>query len=160
MSGTKKYAEYGSESKLYGVWASMKSRCNNKSHSLYKNYGGRGISVCKEWDDYKAFMEWSLNNGYVEGNNRTDCSIDRVDVNRGYSPDNCRWVSAKEQLNNTRKNVYLSFQGETKTLSQWAARLGINYSTMCSRYSRGWSIEKMLTKSVAEKGGKGSVCTD
>ena len=141
--------------KLYGVWGSMLSRCNNPNHHLYKNYGGRGIKVCKEWNDFSAFREWAIKNGYVEGENRRQCSIDRIDVNGNYEPSNCRWATAETQMNNRRVNVSLTYGGETKTLSQWAKALGINYSTICSRYCRGWDIERMLSTPI-RKYGKGA----
>lgn len=148
MGAKRKYADYDSTSRLYNVWAGMKARCFCKNHRLYKHYGGRGITVCKEWLDYETFKEWAINNGYTGDGDRRTCTIDRVDVNGNYEPSNCRWASVYEQLNNKRTNVKISYKGETKTLSQWAATLGINYSTMTNRYVRGWSVERMLTQPV------------
>lgn len=115
-----------SHTKLYGVWCSMKSRCNNPNVEHYKNYGGRGIKVCKEWgNDFQSFYDWAYSNGYKDG-----LTIDRIDVNKGYSPDNCRWSTMKEQCNNRVSNRYFTHNGKTQTLAQWAEETGIRYGTL------------------------------
>ena len=92
--------------RLYWVWCSMKKRCYDKNHPTYRNYGRRGIKVCEEWKhDFKVFREWALQSGYVAGHGRGECSLDRIDVNGDYCPENCRWVSMKVQQNNRRNNV-------------------------------------------------------
>jgi len=141
---------------LYSVWCSMKSRCQNTNHRQYKDYGGRGITVCDEWKDFTEFREWALSSGYVDGN--CYCSIDRIDVNGNYEPSNCRWANRKEQMNNRRVNVFLTYKGETRTLAQWADTLGICYSTFMSRYDRGWSIERIATTPVREYGKEDTRC--
>ena len=127
---------------LYNAWLSMRARCNNPDNQNYENYGGRGITICDDWnDDYLLFKEWSLEHGYDP-----DLSIDRIDNNFGYSPDNCRWVTMKEQCNNRRSNVYYSLNGETHTLAEWCDILGLPYKTIIARINdRGWSFEQAIS---------------
>ena len=96
--------------KLYGVWKSIRQRCNNPNDPSYKNYGGRGIKICKEWEEFPPFYEWSMTHGYKEEQSpcgKNKLSIDRIDVNGNYEPSNCRWATDKEQANNTRLNMTL-----------------------------------------------------
>lgn len=133
--------------KLLYVYYTMKGRCYNKNDIHYKYYGERGIIICKEWlDDFKNFYTWAINNGYQEG-----LSIDRIDNNKGYFPENCRWVTQKEQCRNTRKNHIVTYNGKTQCLSAWAEELGIKRSTLQRRLRVGWSIEKALTTLIKQK---------
>lgn len=102
------------EPKLIETWKAMKQRCENPKCKSWVDYGGRGISVCEEWQSYQAFEAWALSNGYQEG-----LTIDRVDVNGHYSPDNCRWATRKMQQQNRRVNRYITAWGETKCLEEW-----------------------------------------
>lgn len=103
--GGKAIAKHGDYStRLYRVWSGMKARCNYTKHSDYPNYGGRGIKVCSEWQDFKVFKEWSMANGYDPKAPYGECTIDRVDNDKGYSPDNCRWVAMRIQNENRRNN--------------------------------------------------------
>lgn len=102
------------DNRMYSIWVKMKQRCYNENDKAYKDYGGRGITVCEEWlHDFQAFYDWSMKNGY-----RDDLSIDRKDVNGNYCPENCRWATIKEQVNNTRRNIILEYNGKKQTLSQ------------------------------------------
>ena len=105
---------------LYNVWRGMRRRCTTPTHKSYHHYGGRGIVICKEWDEYENFKVWALNNGY-----RSGLSIDRINVDGDYEPSNCRWVTQKEQNNNRRNNHYVTYQGRTQTATEWAEELGI-----------------------------------
>lgn len=129
--------------KLHKTWVNMRYRCNNPNCKSYKNYGGRGISICDEWDSYEAFRDWALSNGFDHG-----LSIDRIDVNGNYEPSNCRWVSTKTQNNNTRKNHYLTCNGQRHTIQEWSEITGINWTTIKARLDMGWTVEDTLTKEV------------
>lgn len=132
---------------LYAEWARIKRRCYNKNMKCYKDYGGRGITVCKEWlNDPASFIEWSKSHGYHEG-----LSLDRIDNNGGYSPDNCRWTTKKVQANNTRRNHYITFNKETHTLSEWSEKMNINYSVLKYRIKSGWSVEKAFNTPIEIK---------
>ena len=110
--------------RLYRIWANMKDRCNNPNAGHYKHYGGRGIKVCNEWnasDGFIPFRDWAVSNNYAD-----NLTIDRIDNNKGYGPDNCRWVTTKEQALNTSRNHRITFNGKTLTISEWAKELGLN----------------------------------
>lgn len=132
------------KSRLYNVWALMKDRCYNERNKYYKDYGGRGIKVCEEWRcSFESFQEWAHNNGYKEG-----LSIDRVDVNGCYEPDNCRWATAKEQARNKRNNIMLKIGGRVAPLSEWAEILNLPYHTIHMRLRNGWDVVPALTTPV------------
>lgn len=138
-----------SSSRLYGIWNAMKQRCNNPNVKEYNFYGGRGIKVCDEWShDYTSFERWMLDNGYSEEEKRGKCTLDRIDVNGDYCPENCRLATQKQQANNTRKNRLLTYNGSTKTVSEWADFMGMNANTLRSRLSYGWSVERCLTQPI------------
>lgn len=153
--------------KLNHVYHGMKERCYYTKNKEYKNYGGRGITVCDEWlnpqrvgqhqqtKGWLTFRDWAIQNGYKEG-----LTLDRVDVNKGYSPDNCRWVSRKVQTNNTTQNRYITYRGETKSLSQWCDELGLKYHRVKDRLNKlHWSVEKAfeLPKAKGEGVVRGNV---
>lgn len=129
-----------SKTKLYKVWRGIIERTTCPTHHAYKNYGGRGITLCKEWHDFQPFYEWSMSHGYVEG-----LSIDRIDCNGNYEPNNCRWATVKEQQNNRRDNRFITYNGETHTMKEWSEIRGIKYVTLSMRINKyGWSIERSL----------------
>lgn len=134
-----------SKSSLYNIWNGMKFRCYNNNSESYKYYGARGIGVCDEWkDNPENFMNWSIENGYEEG-----LTIDRIDVNKDYSPDNCRWISKGEQAKNRRMNYSIEYNGETKTLQEWCNELNLNYKRVHNRMVKlGWSFEKAIKTPV------------
>lgn len=131
-----------SHSRLFSIWTAMKQRCYNKNFEQYNHYGGRGITVCDEWiNNFQAFYDWAIKNGYAE-----DLTIDRIENDKGYSPDNCRWVTNKAQQNNKRTNRILTLNGETHTASEWSEIIGISRKLIEDRVTRlGWSDEKALT---------------
>lgn len=134
------------KTRLYTIWKHMKERCYNPNNKRFLDYGGRNITVCKEWkNDFTAFRNWALQAGYDETAPYGICTLDRIDNSKGYSPDNCRWVNAKQQSLNRRSNCVLTYQGESKTISEWAEQLGVRYAMLRRRLNRGWSIEKTLT---------------
>lgn len=124
---------------LYDVWKTMKQRCGNPKNRGYHNYGGRGICVCDEWkSNFQSFYDWSMDNGYKQG-----LTIDRIDVNGNYCPENCRWVDRRVQANNMRVNRMITYNGETDTLANWSRRLNINYYTLEQRLNKfHWPVEK------------------
>lgn len=136
----KSHGKYGS--RLYNIWRNMKARCYRVSSEDFVNYGTRGITMFGEWkDDFQAFYDWAVVNGY-----REDLTIDRIDVNGNYCPENCRWVTPKEQANNTRLNRRIEFKGETNTISEWADICGIKYHTLYARIViKRWGLEEALT---------------
>ena len=101
------FAKHNQVDRLYRVWKQIRCRCYNPKVKEYKYYGGRGIKMCEEWDDYSNFREWALDNGYDENAKWGDCTIDRIDSNKNYEPNNCRWVNMKVQQNNKNKRGYL-----------------------------------------------------
>lgn len=134
-------------SRLYRVWSNIKTRCYNPNHIGYKDYGGRNIGVCEEWlNDFEAFYNWSVKNGYDETVKRGGCTIDRIDNSKGYSPDNCRWVSTKVQNNNRRSNVVIEFNGEYHTITEWAEIKNMPVARLQKRLqSSNFTIEQALT---------------
>ena len=119
----------------------MLGRCYNPNHMHFKRYGMRGITVCEEWkNNFQAFYDWAMSNGY-----RDDLTIDRIDNNGNYCPENCRWATMKEQCNNTRSNTLITYNGKTQTMAQWAKEIGMPYHKLVVRIARGWDVERAFT---------------
>lgn len=119
--------------KLYTKWSGIVQRCTNPNAIHYDMYGGHGITICDEWrNDFYSFYSWSIENGYKDG-----LTIDRIDNNKGYYPENCRWTDLETQANNTRRNHYITYNNETKTLTQWARLLNVNVETLRYRVNHG-----------------------
>lgn len=133
--------------KLYDQWHGMIRRCHDPRRKDFSKYGGRGIKVCDEWrESYDVFEQWSLSHGYRDG-----MTLDRICNNRGYSPGNCRWISKRQQSYNRKSNRYITIDGRTQTLEQWAAEMGMGPDVIKHREDRGWSIEEAI---LTPKGGK------
>lgn len=140
---------------IYGIRRKMIERCTDKDSPRYKDYGGRGISICEEWlNDYDAFADWAKASGYAKG-----LSIDRIDNNGDYTPDNCRWVSEKQQNRNKRNTFTVEYRGDVKPLKTWCEELGLKYDTMHHRLTHGWSPEEAFNTSTARK-SFASVCRE
>lgn len=132
---------------LYSVWLNIKQRCLNPNSTSYKRYGGRGITICDEWkNDFKSFYDWSMENGYQK-----NLTIDRIDVNGNYEPNNCRWTTIEQQANNKRNNHYLEYDNKRLTMSQWSKQLNLPRTVILYRLKLGWSVEKTLTTPVRYK---------
>lgn len=133
-----------SRSLIYKKYRGMLDRCYNRKNAFYERYGGRGITVCQEWkNDFMKFYEWSMDNGYVDG-----LSIDRIDNNKGYSPDNCRFVPLRNQQNNKCSNRMICHNGESMCVADWSRRIGISAGTIFARLNKGWDIERTLKQPV------------
>lgn len=132
-----------SRSKLYKVWMAMRQRCGNPRDKNYHRYGGRGIVVCDEWQNsFEAFRDWALNHGYISGK----VDLDRIDNDKGYSPDNCRFVSHQINLCNTHRKVHSIINGEDITLSDAAKKYGISYRLLYQRYKRGKRGDDLIAR--------------
>jgi hypothetical protein len=131
-----------SNSATRNSWRGMMERCTNSNNIGYENYGARGITVCERWHKFENFLE-------DMGRRPDGLTLERIDNSKGYSPDNCRWATRKEQNNNRRDNRILTYNGISLTIPQWAEKLGVSKSALYNRvYSLGWSIERTLTTPV------------
>lgn len=133
------------EQRLYRVWAGMLTRTSNPNATNYQYYGGRGIQVCEQWKDYSCFRQWAFDNGYDINANYGKCTLDRIDTNGNYCPENCRWVSMAAQNNNQRSNKMITYNEETHNYKQWADILKINYSTFKKYIRNGKTIDDILS---------------
>lgn len=140
LVGERAHKHGGFGTRLYAIWNSMRQRCNNPKHRAFKSYGGRGIKICDEWNDYEVFRKWALSSGYNNEAPRGECTLDRIDVNKGYSPSNCRWVNMREQANNQRNSIVITHNGQTHPLTIWAEILEIPYQTLWKQYKKGTSV--------------------
>ena len=149
---TKNFTHKMTGSRLYKVWHAMKSRCYYEKSEMFKHYGGRGITVCDEWkNSFISFYDWSIKNGYDENAERGQCTIDRIDVNGNYEPNNCGWATIKQQANNTRRNHLIKYNGKTQTVSQWANELGVEPDSIFNRLQKGFTEEEALTLKFNER---------
>jgi len=136
--------------RLYGIWSGIKRRCYVKTFKGYKHYGGRGITMCEEWrKDYLNFRKWALENGYNE-----KLTIDRIDVNGNYCPENCRWATYLTQQNNKRNNHTVTYKGQTKTLSEWERIFNLHKGNIAARLRLGMTFEEAIATPVGKRGSK------
>lgn len=139
LENKKKHGHYGT--RIYKTWSGIKNRCLNKKNKQYKNYGGRGITICEEWkNDFMSFYNWAIQNGYKD-----NLTIDRIENNGNYEPSNCRFISNSAQQRNRRNNRIIEYNGEKNCMVEWADKFGISDNALYMRLYSGWSIERALT---------------
>ena len=131
-AGQRAYVHGCSNTHLYEIWHGMRQRCSNTNKMYYDRYGGRGIYVCDNWNDFECFRDWAVTNGYEPG-----LTIDRINNNDGYYPENCRWVDWYTQHNNKSNNRRITYNGACDTMANWARKLGVNYGTLKYRVNAG-----------------------
>ena len=127
-------------SRLYQVWASMHARCNSPSYHARKHYAGKKITVCAEWQKFEPFRDWALANGYDD-----ELTLDRKENNKGYEPNNCRFVTHAEQQRNKSNHTMRTHRGRTQPLYRWSEELSLHEATICNRLARGWPVERALS---------------
>lgn len=134
-----------SKSRLYQEWAGIKSRCVYKSAENKPYYGGRGIKMCDEWaNSFECFRDWAMENGYKD-----DLTIERIDNNGDYCPENCKWIPKAEQSSNRRNCVIVTYNGKTQNLNDWCKELGLDYKRVNNRMKKlGWTFEKAISEPV------------
>ncbi len=139
-----------STTRIYRTYRNMMDRCFNPNHRAFHNYGGRGVTVCEEWcKSYKAFYDWAYANGYDPSLSGLENSLDRIDVDGDYCPENCRWISMSEQQKNRRETIRLLFNGEAHTLQEWAKITGLDAQTIYRRVVQWhWPVKRVLTEAV------------
>lgn len=136
------YSHGDANTRLLRIWHNMKNRCYYTKSNNYADYGGRGITVCDDWkNNYSSFKDWALNNGYAD-----DLSIDRINNNGNYEPDNCRWVTRKEQQRNRRSCRYIEYQGQQYTMAELGKVLGMSHTAIRYRLNQGWSAEEIANQ--------------
>lgn len=143
-SEDRRYKHNQSHSRLYFIWQNMKDRCTNQNNKNYKNYGGRGIEVCDDWlKSFDSFSLWAKETGYKD-----NLTIDRINVNGNYEPNNCRWLTKREQQSNKTNNVKLTYDNETHNITEWANILGISRNNIYQRIKRGWNVADSLRNEI------------
>lgn len=131
------------DTRLFNIWVGMRKRCNARYHIQYDNYGGRGIKVCDEWNEFINFYTWAISSNYSK-----ELTLDRIDVNGDYCPGNCRWATYTEQERNKSNNHILTYNGESHCVSEWSELVGIPKDVLYARLKIGWSDERTLTTPV------------
>ena len=134
--------------RLHQIWCDIRQRTRNPKNCNAKNYLERGITICKEWDNFDNFCKWALDNGYNENAKNYTCTIDRINNDGNYEPNNCRWVTLKEQSKNKRTTRLFTYMNKTLCLKDWASEMKINYGTLRFRIKNGMPFEEALTKPI------------
>lgn len=130
--------------RIYHIWFDMKRRCYQKQNKRWQKYGGRGIKVCPDWlNNFQAFFDWSMANGYAD-----NLTIDRINMDGDYSPENCRWADKFQQANNRSNNHYITYNGETKTMMEWSKELEMSYTTLRKRINAGWDVKVAFERPI------------
>lgn len=129
----------GLRTRLYRIWSGIKTRCTNRNSKTYADYGGRGIGICDEWQNFERFKDWAEVNGY-----RDDLTIDRIDNDGNYKPENCRWVTPKAQCQNRRSARLLAIYGKEQSATAWSQIAGVDIRLICNRLQRGWSHKEAV----------------
>lgn len=133
--------------RLHRIWAGIKERCFNKNDIHYKRYGGRGITMCNSWkENFICFYNWAIENGYKD-----TLTIDRINNDYNYCPENCRWASKEQQARNRKNNKFFNFNKETHCASEWEKILGFPRCTIYNRTKLGWNFEKIVTTPIKGK---------
>ena len=130
-----------STARLGRIWYNMMSRCYNAKNGAYDRYGGHGVIVCAEWHDMRKFFTWAMVNGY-----KSDLTLDRIDNNGNYGPENCRWADKYTQANNKKNNHRITVNGRTKTLAEWEREMNFPSGTIRNRLSKGWDEERAVNQ--------------
>lgn len=148
--GNKNFVKHGlSKTRIHRIWHSMYCRCYYKTTNGYNRYGGRGITICEEWKHLEGFINfynWAMENGYKE-----NLTLDRIDVNGNYEPNNCRWIALEEQYKNMTINKFFMYEGKKYTQNELCRKFNIIPTTFCDRLKRGWTLEQALTISTKGK---------
>ena len=133
----------------FSHWVNMKTRCLNKNNVKYKNYGGRGITICDEWLSFENFHYWTINNGFNK-----DLTLERIDVNGNYEPSNCTWITMEQQAKNKRNSKIITYNGLTMNVAEWSKYLGLGRETVRERLKNGWSIKDALSPKKRSREGR------
>lgn len=135
-----------SHTRLHNIWLGMRQRCEKPNCSGYCKYGAKGISVCKEWQNFENFMDWAITQGYDD-----TLTLDRIDFTGNYEPNNCRWATQRQQQNNRSNNVTLTFNGRTQSIYKWSEETGISARVLYDRKHRGWEINRIFNQRVRKR---------